>query len=200
MNKIYSTLAFLVIILAGCGAKEINMPNADVCGLGEGCLASTAEYGYNVGDVMPDTTLTDIEGNEYQLYDLMEGKDKVILSLEASWCDDCHRQDVKYNQFYENLPDNVLYLPIYTSYSKEDDPEKQANLETTKAYLNDKGYEYKAYYDTNDKLWKKFQAKGTPTNIVLDKNARIKAISLEYDSDILLLKNTEDLEYPIITK
>lgn len=194
MKKISGLFAIIALLIAGCGSESVVMPNDVGCGQGEGCLSSTASYGYQVGNIMPDTTFTDLEGNETTLYEMMEGKSKVIISLEASWCSDCHRQDAKHQEYVDaGVPEDILLIPVYTSYSKEENTEKIANLDTTKAYLQETGYTYESYFDTDNKLWDAFNAAGTPTNIVLDSNARIKAITLEYDFDTLLLENKETL-------
>ncbi len=190
----FALIAFLAI-LSGCTSNEVTTtPNqSEVCDTGSSCSVSTNyKYGYNVGNVIEDITLTDLDGNESSLYDLMEGYEKIIISLEASWCSDCHRQDEKLINTYDSLDEDVLIIPVFTSYSKEGDAERTANYDTTVEYVNESGLAELGigiYYDYDDTLFDAFGRAGTPTNVVLDTNGRIKAISLEYDFDILLQDN-----------
>ncbi len=200
LKKIITALLVTTLILTGCTKDN---PQEDlssgVCTSESSCVVNPrTEIGTQVGYTIDNYLLTTLDGEQVELYDLIQGHDKVIISLEASWCSDCHRQDAKYNQMYNSLPDDVLVIPVFTSYSKEDDPTKTSNLENSRAYMQENGYEFEAYYDVDDVLWKDFDAVGTPTNIVLDGEGVIKAISLEYDLDILLLENTDELEYPVI--
>lgn len=190
----------MTFVLVGCTkSSEQEDLGSGVCNSESSCIVKPrSEIGTQVGYTIDNYTLTSLDGEQVKLYDLIKGKDKVIISLEASWCSDCHRQDTKYNQMYESLPDDVLVIPVFTSYSKEDDVTKTSNLANSQTYMEENNYEFDAYYDVDDVLWEDFDAVGTPTNIVIDGNGVIKAISLEYDLDILLLENTDELEYPVI--
>lgn len=204
---IISLLILLVLIIAGLGLfykyetnKELVVPNAngtndEACGQG-GCVSDTFEYGTKVGQIFEDTELTDFEGNTVDLYDLMKGYDTTVIMLEADWCLDCQRQTDKL------LKDNaaqekVLFIPVYTTYSKEGNPLKEARYDDTKKYVERtyKDSDVIPYWDQNNYLWNKYGGYGTPTNIVLDKNAKIKDISLANDYDTLLLPNTESIPY-----
>lgn len=192
------TIIVMIVITSGIYIfvqKQNNVKsiiNEETCGQGTCTDISDLKYGYDVGDVIPNLTLHDFSNNEVKLYDLLEGYDKIIISLQADWCSDCHRQNDKITQD-DAIPENVLFIPIFTKYSIKGDESKTSTYENSKKYAEKEfsGTNIIPYYDTGDVFYNKFNVKGTPTNIVLNTSARIKMISLEYDADTLMLENTE---------
>lgn len=165
----------------------------EVCGQGEGCEVSTRRsQGYAVGDQLPNFELVDFDGNSVYLYDLLEGKDKFILSLAVDWCSDCERQDQKLDQYYNDLPQNYGAAVLFVDYTSRDGS-KTTSYEQTVEYLNEKNYSFPYYWDTDNQISENFGGVlATPTNIVLDENAIIKAKTEEIDMDILFATNDQE--------
>jgi len=67
---------------------------------------------YKVGDVMHDFTLTDINGNEYNLSDVLESKKLVVLNFWYVGCDYCYKEFPYLNAAYSEYKDDVLVLGI----------------------------------------------------------------------------------------
>jgi len=65
-----------ILILSGCG----NSSNNDT-------VIPTGNIGANVGDIAPDFTLNDVDGNSYTLSQF-KGK-PVLLAYFATWCTPC---------------------------------------------------------------------------------------------------------------
>lgn len=192
--------AFLLIEQKKYQNELAQLPNTeDVCGTGGGCsISDDIEFGYTTGMYIPNITLTDFDGNEYQLYDLMEGKDWFILSFGVEWCSDCKRDHEKIATYYDQLPEEIGYANVYIDYSKEDDPDKQTTYEEAKE--DAKLYPFPSYYDVDNELMEAFNVKNTPTTVVIQGDGKIKAVTSEMDLDKLLLPNTETLEYPVPTQ
>lgn len=93
MKKLFILIISSILLLSGCTYTQNSVqPNqSDTCNDGTSCVDSEYEVGYDVGDLMPDVTLNNIDGTTTTLYELMEGKNRTIISLEANWCSDYHR-------------------------------------------------------------------------------------------------------------
>lgn len=197
---IMGAIALVVIIVAGylvlkpTPAVPLTAEEQEVCGLGEGCSISDKRVqGFDVGDQLPNLELKTFDGETTYLYDMLEGKDKFILSLAVDWCSDCERQDKKLNEYYEDLPDNYGAAVLYVDYTSADGT-KTTNKEQAKAYTDEKDYVFPYFWDEGNIIAEEFGGVlATPTNIVLDGDAVIKAKTEEIDMDILF--NTNDATY-----
>ncbi len=171
----------------------------EVCGLGEGCSISDKRViGYQVGNQLPNLELQTFDGKITNLYDALEGKDKFILSFAVDWCSDCERQDEKLDQYYSKLPDNYGAAVVFVDYTSSDGT-KTTNKEQTLEYVEDKQYSFPYYWDEGNKIAEKFGGVlATPTNLVLDENAIIKAKTEEIDMDILFSTNESTYEPAIL--
>ncbi len=196
---IVSILLLLSILFNSFNYINSNRPiedivqTEDVCGLNEGCeVKSNRVKGFNVGDQIPNLELIDFDGNETNLYDMIEGKDEFILSLAVDWCSDCQRQDKKLNEYYSSLgSQNKGAAVVFVDYSSKDGT-KTTNKEQAKKFNEKMNYSFPVYWDENNIIANSFGGvKATPTNIVIDKNGIIKAKTEEIDMDILFLDNKE---------
>lgn len=192
-------IALILIGLAGLSffltqpkTAEVITEESEVCGLGGGCSISDKRViGYNVGNQLPNLELKTLDGDVVYLYDMLKGKDKFILSLSADWCSDCQRQDQKLSDYYPKLPDNYGAAVLFVDYTSADKT-KTTNKKQVKEFTDKMNYNFPYFWDENNSIAKKFGGVlATPTNIVLDSNAIIKAKTEEIDMDILFMDNKE---------
>ncbi len=175
-------------------AVPLSEESQEVCGLGEGCSISDKRVqGYQVGNQVPNLELTTFDGETSNLYDMLAGKDKFILSLAVDWCSDCERQDEKLNRYYEQLPENYGAAVVFVDYTSSDGT-KTTSKEQAQAYVEDKQYVFPTFWDEGNVIAEDFGGVlATPTNIILDENAIIKGKTEEVDMDILF--NTNDADF-----
>lgn len=206
MKKLMIPLLLLALVLTGCGAKEainINPSEASVCGVGGGCDVSDGYVqGVQVGNQIPNLTLTDKDDKETNLYDYIEGKKKVLMSLSVDWCSDCQRQNEKLQEYYKELPEDEDVLVIYTEFNAVSGAEeKTTNQEQMKKYVKEQNVDYPIFYDKGNHIIDTLgEIKATPKNYILDGNGIIKGITEEIDLDILLLPNTDNYNKVILEK
>lgn len=126
---------------------------------------SEPKIGNQVGDIAPDFTLKDLDGNTVTLSSL-RGK-KVILNFWATTCPYCKIEMPALNQFIKSHKDDTVLLAIDLGES----PSK------VKQYLEGKGYEFTVLLDTDLSTIYDYQVQFIPMSYFIDKNGIIRAIS-----------------------
>ncbi|HPE83789.1 MAG TPA: T9SS type A sorting domain-containing protein [Aequorivita sp.] len=72
-----------------------------------GLLANAQVQNYNVGDVVDDFTVTDTDGNEYNLYSLIAEEKLVWLDFFFVDCVPCQGSAPIFNEFYDTYGSNA---------------------------------------------------------------------------------------------
>ncbi len=89
---------------------------------------------------MPDFTVVDGEGNQVSLSDFF-GK-PIILNFWASWCGPCKSEMPDFEAAYQEYGEEIAFLMINCTDGS------QETVEKAKAYIEDQGYTFPVYYDT----------------------------------------------------
>lgn len=124
----------------------------------------------NVDDPASDFTVKMINGEKITLSDL-KGK-VVLLNYWATWCTPCLKE---FTEFPEKIlkpfqDKDFVLIPISRGESKEKVKKKMDKL---KKY----GVDFNVGIDSKEKIWKKYETKGIPTNYIIDQHGIIKYIS-----------------------
>lgn len=123
------------------------------------------KYGNEVGNIAPDFTLKDVNGNVVTL-SKMKGK-KVILNFWATTCPYCKIEMPELNRFIKNHKDDTILLAV----------DLGENLSKVKDYLNGKGYEFTVLLDSDLKTAYDYKVQFIPMSYFIDKDGVIRAIS-----------------------
>ena len=78
-------------------------------------LAYASDYqpsAYALGDKLPNYTVTDVNGQEYSLYSLLETKDMIMLNFWFINCAPCRAEFPAINAAYNNYASDVAILAI----------------------------------------------------------------------------------------
>ncbi len=89
----------------------------------------------------PDFTVYDADGNAVSLSDFI-GK-PTIVNFWASWCGPCQMEMPDFDEKYKELGEEVNFLMVNMTDGS------QETLESAKKFVEDSGYTFPVYYDTD---------------------------------------------------
>lgn len=113
----------------------------------------------------PELKVTDESGKTYTLNDF-KGK-SVVINFWASWCPPCKSEMPNFQEVYEEQSDEVEFLMVaLIDGSKE-------TKETAKGYVDDNGFTFPVYYDSNNTSAINFGVNSIPTTVLIDKDGNI---------------------------
>jgi len=112
------------------------------------------------GSEAPDFTVYDLEGNAHKLSDF-RGK-PVLLNFWASWCGPCQMEMPDFQKFYESHGDKVNFVIVNLTDGQ------QETVESASAFIEEKGYSFPVYYDTDIDAAVKYGVSAVPVSYFID--------------------------------
>lgn len=122
------------------------------------------EYGADVGDMIYDYELTDIQSGETMKISDFQGK-KVLMMFWASWCPHCKNQAPMLQELSEKR-DDIVVIGV----NLED---TEVNKEDPVAFVEELGLTYVNVYGP-DEMHQTFQITSTPTSIFINSQGIIE--------------------------
>ncbi len=120
-----------------------------------------------VGKRAPDFTLTDLAGNEVRL-DSYRGK-TVLLDFWATWCGPCKAEMPLLERLHREQS-NVVILGINVGEDRT----------VVKKFVDENAMPYKILLAGRDRVQSDYHAEGIPTNVVIDKDGRVRDYRVGY--------------------
>ncbi len=116
------------------------------------------------GNVAPDFTVTDYDGNKVRLSDF-KGK-PVVLNFWATWCYYCKVEMPDFNEAYKKYPDVQFLMVNATGTNGE-------TVETAKAYVEQEKYEFPVFFDKEYNALRTYGISSFPMTIFIDEDGNI---------------------------
>lgn len=159
-RAIRAILAMLVLAVAGllaapgCTYTSDNTPSG------------ANSVGPRVGQLAPDFTLTDLNGNRTSLSDF-RGK-RVFINFWATWCPPCREEMPAIELFHQEYKDRDVVVIGVDLYESEED---------VRQYVQDGGYSWIFVIDTTGEVTRDYRVTGIPTSFFLDRDGVIRAVT-----------------------
>lgn len=116
----------------------------------------------NVGQLAPDFTLTDLEGEPVKLSDL-RGR-AVLLNFWASWCPPCRAEMPDLQEAHEKYSDGIRILAVNI----------QEDKEAVKNFVQEFGLTFTVLLDSDGSVARTYRIAAIPTSFFIDRNGIIR--------------------------
>ncbi len=133
-----------------------------------GCTTTTSgSGGGRVGQLAPDFTLADLDGNQVSLSDF-RGK-TVFINFWATWCPPCREEMPAIEALYQQYKDkDVVVLGV-------DILETEGEV---RQFVEEGGYSWTFVMDTTGEVTASYQVGAIPTSFFIDKEGIIRVIQI----------------------
>ena len=108
----------------------------------------------------PDFTVYDADGNAMNLSDFI-GK-PTIVNFWASWCGPCQMEMPDFDEYYKEYGENVNVLMVNMTDGS------QETLERAKEFVENSGYSFPVYYDTDIDAAMTYGVNSIPSTYFID--------------------------------
>lgn len=116
-------------------------------------------------DLAPDFTVDDGQGEEVSLSDFF-GK-PIAINLWATWCPPCAGELPAFDRAWEAYGDQVSFLMVNLTDGERD------TVESVKEYVEEAGYSFPVYYDTQLSAATAYGANSIPMTVLIDAHGAI---------------------------
>ncbi|MEJ2539286.1 MAG: TlpA disulfide reductase family protein [Gemmatimonadota bacterium] len=133
-----------------------------------GLLAPSASAGQEVslpvGTAAPDVTLEDLDGNEVQLLDVVDGK-PALIEFWASWCEQCEALQPTVDEVQARFGDRISVVAVAVAVSQS--PRR------VRRHAEEHGAGYPYLWDGKGEAVRAYRAAATSIVVLLDAQGRV---------------------------
>jgi len=118
-------------------------------------------------DKAPDFIMSDTDGNNISLHEIIANGKPVVLNFWASWCPPCKGEMPEFETVYREFGNEVQFIMINLADGQRE------TVETGTKYIKDQGYTFPVYFDTKLDGASSYGINSIPTTLFIDKDGYI---------------------------
>lgn len=162
LKLIIWVLAFAVVIAGASVLYNRLSAEVEVCGIATtpAVVEDPASETEPQPSAAPDFTVYDREGNS-RSFSEFKGK-PVILNFWASWCGPCVSEMPEFQSFYEQYGEEIHFVLVNLTDGH------QETVETASGFVDDQGYTFPVYFDTDVDAAMKYGVSAVPVSYFID--------------------------------
>ncbi len=156
-------LAIITIAVLGLLVVQACTPSSQAIQGGQ----QEASVGISVGEIAPDFTLSDLDGNELSLSDF-RGK-AVFINFWATWCPPCRAEMPEIEAVYQEYKDkDVEVIGVDLLETKDE----------VSQFVQQYGYSWTFVIDTTGEVATTYNLAAIPTSFFIDREGIIRVVNI----------------------
>lgn len=121
------------------------------------------------GTDFPSFTVTDLEGNEIEIGEVLEAGKPAVVEIWATWCAICAALAPQFEELSEAYGDDVSIVAIAVAINQ--------TREDVAAHVESRGHDWPFVYDGDGNAVRALEAFGTGIVITVDRDGKVVAAS-----------------------
>lgn len=158
------TVVLLVLIIGVAAIAYNSLADKGQDLLGQEA-SSVAQSGEEQKQKALDATVYDLDGNAVKLSDFY-GK-PIVLNFWASWCPPCKEEMPAFEKLYQEKGGEIQFLMVDMVDGS------QETLEKGSSYVEEQGFTFPVYYDTDMDMAYQYGVTSLPTTLLIDSDGYI---------------------------
>ena len=158
---LFTLVAIIAVAASGCASSSVEIAGEP--------QDSTRSTGINIGDLAPDFTLADLDGNPITLSDFQGNT--VFINFWATWCPPCRKEMPNIESLYQDYKDSdVIVIGV----------DIKESVDKVREFTQKGGYSWIFVIDDTYKVTRDYAVNAIPTSYFLDKEGIIRAVHIGY--------------------
>lgn len=129
-----------------------------------------------LGTPAPAVTLEDLEGNDVELLDLVEGK-PALIEFWATWCEQCEALQPEMDRVQAMYGDDVHVIAVAVAVAQ--------TVRRVQRHVDSAGHDYPFLYDARGAAVRAFRAPTTAVIVILDAEGKVAYTGVGADQDLV---------------
>jgi len=129
-----------------------------------------------LGTTAPDVTLEDLDGNEVQLLEVLDGRPGLI-EFWASWCEQCEALQPTIDEVHERFGDQVQVVAVAVAVAQ--------SQRRVRRHVEEHGAGFPYLWDGNGEAVRAYQAAATSIVVLVDGDGKIAYTGVGPSQDLV---------------